>query len=289
MRDRPGLRQQPAVVAVAEEQQADRGQDPAGGAPTRLEQQEQQDGAHHQIRRRQQALPVEERVVAAATAADPDRQDGVETGRDRQDDQNPVGHGGPRRRECRGRSRLSLSLGGLGVVGASSPGAQAGRQPQVGRVGEEDQREYAGQEDDQVVLAALRQGAEHLPQGESADRQRRRGEEQTRRPGEHPARFLVLELGGQVPSRPLGHARPVRLGSGWPARVVPRSARSARPRPARSGRACLRRADARRRVRRALSARLPVVVGVARRRGSLRAHQRESWLVGQVTANHRAS
>src|ERR687894_310349 len=73
--DRPVLRQQSAVVSVAEKQRAHHRKCPSSGASARLEHEYQQHRSRGDVDRVQQALAIQEGVVAAATRSDRDRQD----------------------------------------------------------------------------------------------------------------------------------------------------------------------------------------------------------------------
>ena len=136
--DRPVLREKSAVVPVREEGQTDDRERPPRRTPARLDDQHQQHGPEHDVGRLEQSLAVEEPVVATA-----ERIDRIEADDQRGDGQHPVRQRGP----------VTLAV------------------DQPGAVREEDQRERAGQKDDQVVLAAAGQGPEHLPQHEQRDRE----------------------------------------------------------------------------------------------------------------------
>ena len=147
VRDRPADRQVAAVVGVGEEQDADHRQHQARwyGGPPRAPAAAGRPATTSRVQQR--ALAVEEALEPAADAALRERQHRVEPDDQRQRGERPV--------DEPGSSRSSRSTGGAG------PGA----------VADEDQRQRDGEEEDQVVLAALRQRAEHLLQHEERDQE----------------------------------------------------------------------------------------------------------------------
>ncbi|GFJ92549.1 hypothetical protein Prum_061910 [Phytohabitans rumicis] len=171
MGDRPGLREQPAVVAVRQEEQAHRRQHPTRRAPARLQDQHQQQRAHRHVERVEQPLPVEEAVVAAGQ-----RQHRVQADGQGQAGEDPVGHRRP--------------------VAPVDPGHSRS-------VRQKDERQYAGEKNDQIELAALGQRAEDLPQHEQRHRERGDRDRAADPPGQLAGRpLLVVKVDG-------GRRRPV--------------------------------------------------------------------------------
>ena len=195
MADRPGDRQEAAVVGVEEEGDADQGEHRPGCPPAGLQHQEGQQGAHDDVHGAQRALPVEERVEPAACVAPADRQHRVERHEQGQAGQHPV----------------------------RRPGhvALVRRRPAVGPVADEDEREHRGQEEDQVVLVAPLQRREDLPQHEDRDQEAQRDDDPVEPRGEAAAGAFVVVLGDQL----VRGARGGRLGRhAFPAGRVPNAA-----------------------------------------------------------------
>jgi hypothetical protein len=171
------LRQEPAVVAVRQERQTDDRQHPPRRTPAGLHDEHEQQCTEDDVDRREQALPVEEGVVPAAGVPHPHGQHRIQADEQGHPGEHPV---------RRGRR----------VGPASAPG-QRRRQAYAGAVHEEDQRQYAGEKDDQVVLAALRQRPEHLPEREQRHREGHDGHADGDRAGQRAGRpLLVVVLHG---------------------------------------------------------------------------------------------
>ena len=156
--DRPPDGQEPAVVGVGEEDEADDGQDEPGRAAGRLEDEDHQDHAGDDVHRQQRALAVEEALVAAeAEVVQRDRQDRVEPDEHRQTGEHPVEDPGV----VRGGTAPDGVGAGVDVGGPLPSPAHA--------VGEEDERQGHREEDHEVVLAALLDGVEDLLEHEERD------------------------------------------------------------------------------------------------------------------------